>query len=188
MGPCARAPRMQNVSVARRYARALLDASGAQADQVLSQLEELVRYLHTAPTVLEALANPAATRAQRMAMTEGLIKAADGMNPMLANLLKLLTDRNRISALPTLALQFRDMVDAGMGRVRGTVTSATLLGDAQLIAIKAQLETLTQRKVMLDAKVDPTILGGVVASVGSRTYDGSLKSQLREMGRQLLEG
>ena len=92
---------MQNVSVARRYARALLDASGAQADQVLSQLEELVRYLHTAPTVLEALANPAATRAQRMAMTEGLIKAADGMNPMLANLLKLLTDRNRISALPT---------------------------------------------------------------------------------------
>ena len=54
-------------------------------------------------------------------------------------------------------------------------------------SIKAQLETLTQRKVLLDAKVDPTILGGVVASVGSRTYDGSLKSQLREMGRQLLE-
>ncbi len=55
------------------------------------------------------------------------------------------------------------------------------------LALKAQLETLTQRKVLLDAKVDPTILGGVVASVGSRTYDGSLKSQLREMGRQLLE-
>jgi F-type H+-transporting ATPase subunit delta len=178
---------MQNVSVARRYARALLDASQAQADQVLSQLEELVRYLHATPAVLEALANPALTRTQRMAMTEGLIKAADGMNPMLANLLRLLTDRNRVSALPSLALQFRDLVDLKLGRVRGSVTSAALLGDAQLKAIQAQLETLTQRKVVLEAKVDKAILGGVVASVGSRTYDGSLRSQLREMGRQLLD-
>ncbi|MBL8921480.1 MAG: ATP synthase F1 subunit delta [Myxococcaceae bacterium] len=176
---------MQNVSVARRYARALLEASGPQADQVLSQLEELVRYLHSTPAVFEALANPAATRSARMTMTDGLIKAAEGMQPTLANLLKLLTDRNRFSAITVMALQFRDLVDARLGRVRGTVTSAALLGDAQLVAIKAQLETLTQRKVVLEAKVDQSILGGVIATVGSRTYDGSLKSQLREMGRQL---
>lgn len=176
---------MQNVSVARRYARALLEASGPQADQVLSQLEELVRYLHSSPAVFDALANPAATRTARMAMTEGLIKAADGLHPTLANLLKLLTDRNRFSAITAMALQFRDLVDARLGRVRGTVTSAALLGDAQLVAIKAQLETLTQRKVVLEAKVDKSILGGVIATVGSRTYDGSVKSQLREMGRAL---
>lgn len=177
---------MQNVSVARRYARALLDASGANADQVLTQLEELVRYLNSNAQLLEALSNPTAPRTQRMAMTEGLIKAADGIQPTLANLLRLLTDRNRFSAIAMLALQFRELVDQRLGRVRGSVTSATLLGDAQLTAIKVQLETLTQRKVVLDAKVDPSILGGVVATVGSRTYDGSLKSQLREMGRQLL--
>lgn len=178
---------MQNVSVARRYARALLDASGAQADQVLSQLEELVRYFNSSPEVLSALSNPALTRAQRTAMTEGVIKAADGLHKTLANTLRLLTDRNRFSSLPALALQFRELVDLSMGRVRGTVTSATLLGDAQLTAIKAQLETLTQRKVLLETKLDPSLLGGVVASVGSRTYDGSLKSQLQDMGRQLLE-
>ena len=177
---------MQNVSVARRYARALLDASGANADQVLTQLEELVRYLNSNEQLLDALSNPTAPRTQRMAMTEGLIKAAEGMQPMLGNLLRLLTDRNRFSAIAMLALQFRELVDQRLGRVRGSVTSATLLGDAQLTAIKVQLETLTQRKVVLDAKVDPSILGGVVATVGSRTYDGSLKSQLREMGRQLL--
>lgn len=176
---------MQNVSVARRYARALLEASGANADQVLSQLEELVRYLHATPGVFDALANPALSHQQRMAMTLGLIKAADGMDPTLANLLKLLTDRNRFSAITAMALQFRDLVDLRLGRVRGTVTSAVLLGDAQLIAIKAQLETLTQRKVVLESKLDPSLLGGVVATVGSRTYDGSIKSQLREMGRQL---
>jgi F-type H+-transporting ATPase subunit delta len=179
---------MQNVSVARRYARALLEASGDTADQVLSQLDELVRYLHAAPDVLGVLSNPALSRSQRMAMTEGLIKGASGLAPTLANTLRLLTDRNRFSSLPALALQFRELVDVRLGRVRGTVTSATLLGDAQLTAIKVQLETLTQRKVVLETKVDPSILGGVVATVGSRTYDGSLKSQLREMGRQLLEG
>ncbi|MDX2012363.1 MAG: ATP synthase F1 subunit delta [Myxococcaceae bacterium] len=178
---------MQNVSVARRYARALLEATGDGADQILSQLDELVRYLHTAPDVLAALSNPALSRSQRMAMTEGLIKAASGMAPTLANTLRLLTDRNRFASLPALALQFRELVDLRMGRVRGTVTSATMLGDAQLTAIKVQLETLTQRKVVLDTKVDASILGGVIATVGSRTYDGSLKSQLREMGRQLLE-
>lgn len=176
---------MQNVSVARRYSRALLDASGPQADQVLTQLEELVRFLHATPTVLEALSNPSLTFAQRTAVTEGLIKAADGMQPMLANLLRLLTDRNRFSIIPALALQFREMVDARMGRVRGTVTSAVLLGDAQLVALKVQLETLTQRKVVLEAKVDKSLIGGAVATVGNRTYDGSIQSQLREMGCQL---
>jgi F-type H+-transporting ATPase subunit delta len=179
---------MQNVSVARRYARALLDASGDSADQVLSQLDELVRYLHTAPDVLGALSNPALSRSQRMAMTEGLIKAAPGLAPTLANTLRLLTDRNRFSSLPALALQFRELVDLRLGRVRGTVTSATTLGDAQLTAIKVQLETLTQRKVVLETKLDPSLIGGVVATVGSRTYDGSVKNQLREMGRQLLQG
>ncbi|MCA3013308.1 MAG: ATP synthase F1 subunit delta [Myxococcaceae bacterium] len=177
---------MQNVSVARRYARALLAASQDSADQVLAQLDELVRYLHSAPDVLAALSNPALSRAQRMAMTEGLIKAAPGIALTLANTLRLLTDRNRFASLPSLALQFRDLVDVRMGRVRGSITSATVLGEAQLVAIKAQLEALTQRTVVLEPKVDPSILGGVVATVGSRTYDGSLKSQLREMGRQLL--
>ncbi|MBE2251463.1 MAG: ATP synthase F1 subunit delta [Myxococcus sp.] len=177
---------MQNASVARRYARALLEASGAQADQVLTQLEELVRSLNSSPSLLEALTNPALTIAQRTAVTEGLIKAADGMQPMLANLLRLLTDRNRFTIIAALALQYRALVDVRMGRVRGTVTSAALLGDAQLTALKVQLEALTQRKVVLEAKVDQALLGGAVATVGNRTYDGSLKSQLVELGRQLM--
>jgi F-type H+-transporting ATPase subunit delta len=110
---------MQNVSVARRYARALLDASADQADVVLSQLDELVRYLHTAPEVLSVLSNPALSRAQRMTMTEGVIKAADGMHLTLANTLRLLTDRNRFSSLPGLALQFRELVDLRMGHPAG---------------------------------------------------------------------
>lgn len=176
---------MSNVPVARRYARALLDASGADADKVLEQLESLAKYFETQPGLLETLSSPALARTQRQALVAALIANAPGILPLVANTLKLLDDRNRFGSLPFIARQLRDMVDSRMGRVRGTVTSAAKLGDAQVAAIKQQLETLTQRTVVLDAKVDPALLGGVVAQVGSHMYDGSLRSQLAELGRTL---
>jgi F-type H+-transporting ATPase subunit delta len=177
---------MQNVSVARRYARALLDASQDKADQILSQLDELVQYLRSNSELMSALSNPALSRAQRMSMTERLVGALQGIHPMLGNTLRLLTDRNRFGSLPSVALQFRALVDQRLGRVRGLVTSAALLKEAEISAIKAQLEAMTQRAVVLETRIDPSILGGIVATVGSRTYDSSLRSQLKDMGRQLL--
>lgn len=176
---------MSNVPVARRYARALLDAAGADADKVLEQLESLTKFFETQPALLETLASPTLTRSQREGLVNALIANAPGMQPIVANLLKLLTERNRFGSLPFIARQFRDMVDSRMGRVRGTVTSAAKLGDAQVAAIKKQLEALTQRNVLLETKVDPSLIGGVVAQVGSHQYDGSLKAQLQDLGRTL---
>lgn len=176
---------MSNVPVARRYARALLDAAGADADKVLEQLESLAQYFESQPALMETLSSPALARSQRLSLVEALITNAPGVLPLVANMMKLLNDRNRFGSLPFIARQFRDMVDSRMGRVRGSVTSAAKLGDVQVAAIKKQLETLTQRTVMLETKVDPALIGGVVAQVGSHMYDGSLKSQLVELGRTL---
>ncbi len=177
---------MQNVSVARRYARALLDAAGPSADAVLVQLEALVSYFEADHEAWVSVSSPAITRPQRLATLEVMMKAIGGVASTLVNLLKLLTDRNRFEVLPTLARQYRDMVDVSVGRVRGKVTSATKLGDEQLVAIKQSLETISQRNVVLEANVDPSILGGVVAQVGSRTFDGSLRRQLQDLGQQLI--
>ncbi len=176
---------MSNVPVARRYARALLDASGAEADQVLAQLETINTYFDGQPELFATISNPTLTGAQRMGLVNTLIANAPGLVPVLANTLKLLVDRNRFGSLPFIARQFRDMVDSRMGRVRGRVTSAAKLGDAQVEAIKKQLESVTQRNVVLETRVDPTLLGGVIATVGSHQYDGSLKSQLADLGRVL---
>lgn len=176
---------MQNVSVARRYARALIDAAGPQADAVLGQLETLVTFFEANDEAWVASSSPAISKAQRMATIEAIAKIAGDMQPTLVNLLKLLSDRNRFMVLPVLLRQYRDLVDVSVGRVRGKVTSAVKLGDEQLGAIKASLEKLSQRAVVLETKVDPSLLGGVVAQVGSRTFDGSLKRQLQELGQQL---
>jgi F-type H+-transporting ATPase subunit delta len=176
---------MSNVPVARRYARALLDAAGPDADKGLEQLESITSYFDGHPEFFTTISSPALTKSQRLSLIESIISNAPGILPIVANLMRLLNDRNRFDALPFIARQFRDMVDSRMGRVRGSVTSAAKLGDTQVAALKKQLEQLTQRSVVLETRVDPALLGGVVAQVGSHMYDGSLRSQLAELGRIL---
>ena len=149
------------------------------------QLEALTKFFDAQPEILATLSSPTLSRTQRLGLVETVIAQASGMEPMLANLLRLLNERSRFGALPFITRQFRGLVDSRMGRVRGSVTSASKLGDAQVTALKKQLEALTQRSVELETKVDPALLGGVIAQVGSHQYDGSLRSQLSALGRVL---
>ncbi|MEW5742184.1 MAG: ATP synthase F1 subunit delta [Myxococcota bacterium] len=176
---------MSNIPVARRYARALLDAAGAQAEAVLTQLEGVVAFLDANKELFAVLSSPALARSQRMGVLDAVLKSSPGLHPMVANLMKLLTDRHRFASLPFVARQFRDLVDVRVGRVRGKVTSAVKLTDAQAEAMKKTIEKLTQRTVLLETKVDPTLIGGAVAQVGSFVFDGSLRAQLAEMSRAL---
>ncbi len=175
---------MVNVSIARRYARALLDASGPAADQVLAELQQFAAMLESSPQLNDVISNPAYTRVQREAVLEGLIKA-QGVNVALGNTLRLLNDRNRLGNVPDIARIYRDLVDVRMGRVRGKVTSATPLDAAQLKAVEESLQKLTQRDVLLEATVDKSLLGGMTAQVGSVVYDGSLRNQLDQLARNL---
>lgn len=175
---------MVNVSIARRYARALLEASGAAADQVLAELQSFVLTLESSAELKDVISNPAYSRDQRQKILEGLL-AAKPLNVALANTLRLLNDRNRLSHVGDIARVYRDLVDVRMGRVRGKVTSATALDAAQLKAVEESLEKLTQRDVLLEATVDKALLGGMTAQVGSVVYDGSLRNQLQQLARDL---
>ena len=163
----------------------MLDVAGSKAEAVLEELEALSGFLEGQPELFSAVSSPALTRAQRTGLVVALAKAIPGLSQGVVNLLRLLTDRNRFGSVPSITLQFRDLVDARLGRVRGRVTSATELGADQVAAITRSLESMSQKHVMLDTKVDKSLLGGVVAQVGSKVYDGSLKSQLRDMGQLL---
>jgi F-type H+-transporting ATPase subunit delta len=176
---------MSNIPVARRYARALLDLAGTKADEMLEQMEALSGFLEGQPEIASAVSSPALSRAQRSSLVSALAKAIPALSPTVVNLLKLLTDRNRFDSVAAITRQFRDLVDARLGRVRGQVSSATKLGADQVAAITASLETMTKHQVLLETKIDKALLGGVVAQVGSKLYDGSLRSQLKAMGQRL---
>jgi F-type H+-transporting ATPase subunit delta len=178
---------MVNVSIARRYARALLDVAteAGRADAVSEQLSSFSGSIAQSRELEDVLFNPAYSREQRARVVEALLKALGPVEPVLANTLRLLVDRNRLGYLPDIARLYRDMADAQAGRVRGHVTSAIPLSADTLQSLAGTLKTLTQRNVVLEARVDPAVLGGVAAQVGSTLYDGTLRTQLEQMRRQL---
>jgi F-type H+-transporting ATPase subunit delta len=187
---------MQNVSIASRYARALLEATGsslaaasssnaAYINDVAVQLKQLVDFLSKDTRLNAALCNPVLPKAQRHALTEALIAASDGVAAPVANLLRMLTERARFSLLSLVCSRFEALADTHAGCVRGTVTSARPLSAQQFESVRGALEKMTHKRVLLEQKVDSTILGGVVAQVGSTVYDGSLRNELRRLTERL---
>ncbi|MFB1484242.1 ATP synthase F1 subunit delta [Corallococcus sp. RDP092CA] len=179
---------MVNVSIARRYARAILDvaAEGNRTDAVAEQLNAFAAVVAQSPELSDVLLNPAYSRAQRSRVVEALLQTLPSpAEPALANALRLLVDRNRLGYLPDIARLYRDMADARAGRVRGQVTSAVPLTPDAVTQLQQSLQQLTQRNVVLETRVDPSLLGGVAAQVGGTLYDGTLRTQLEQLRREL---
>lgn len=183
---------MANVSIARRYARALLDVSSdpaagaAQADAVAEQLAGLVRAFQGHRDLTDVMLNPAYPRAARTKVVDAVIQAGGkGLSPVVANLLRLLVDRNRLSQLPDISRVYRTLADARAGRLRGELVSAAPLGPDVLQRLAQSMAKATQRDVVLEPRVDPTVIGGVAAQVGGTLYDGTLRTQLEELRRTL---
>ncbi|MGO8968751.1 MAG: ATP synthase F1 subunit delta [Myxococcaceae bacterium] len=177
---------MVNVSVARRYARALLEASaGADTDRLSAQLASLTTLVRTRDELRAFLDNPTYTRAQQHAVLEVLIRELPVDAEPLPRFLRLLVDRRRLGSLSDIARQFRDLADERAGRIRGRVVSATPLAPETLQQLQTALESITHSHVLLETEVDAKVLGGVSAQVGSVLYDGTLRSGLDEMRRAL---
>ena len=177
---------MVNVSVARRYARALLEAS-APGDVVgiADQLSALAGLVASNPALGDVIENPAYSRAQRHGVVDGLSQLLKVESTMLRNFLRLLVDRHRLAMLPDIARLFRDMADEKAGRVRGTVVSAIPLDPQSIRQLESTLSQVVQKQVVLEARVDQEVLGGVSTQVGSVVFDGTLRSQLDDLKRAL---
>jgi F-type H+-transporting ATPase subunit delta len=173
-------------SIARRYARALfsLAVEKRSVEAWNQSLETLAKAVEASPELKDVLQNPAYPREQRRAVVER-VAAAMQLAPEPANLLFLMGDRNRLPALGGVVAAFRELADQELGRVRARVTSAVPLDDASVAAIAEKLSASTQKKVLVERVVDPAIIGGVVAQVGSLVYDGSLRTQLEDLHKSL---
>jgi F-type H+-transporting ATPase subunit delta len=173
-------------SIARRYAKALfgLAVDGGKVEAWATALLALQQVIDGSPELQDVLSNPVYSKEQRRALVEA-IGAALSLDAEPRSLLFLLGDRNRLGYLAAIVVTFRDFADAHLGRVRARVTSAVQLEDAAAQAIAEKLSQATKAKVLLERDVDPAILGGVVAQVGSLVYDGSVRTQLETLRQQL---
>ncbi len=173
-------------SIARRYAKALFGLA-VESDRVeawSASLQTLQQVVEGSPDLQDVLSNPVYSKDQRRAIV-GKLAGALSLDAVPRDLLFLLGDRNRLGYLSAIVATYRDRADEHLGRLRARVTSAVKLDAAAAQALADKLSQATKLEVLLDRAVDPAILGGVVAQVGSLVYDGSVRTQLEDLRQQL---
>jgi len=185
----AQASQVTNKTAANRYARALFDVAVAETVdlQLLDgQLAAFVELFRQHPALEKVLLNPAVPAPRKRLAVAELVKSAE-VSPVLAKLLVLLAERDRLVLLPDLLAAYRDRLLEHQHVVRAEVSTAWPLEPERINAIEQSLAQLTGRSVRLSTRVDPGLIGGLVARVGGTVYDGSVTTQLDRMKRRLSE-
>ena len=172
--------------LARRYAKAIFDIGSEQGglDKMGADLRVLSKAMNDSPELVSTLSNPAIRRSDRKAIIDALLQRI-GVVTVTRNAVYLLLEGERLGSLPMISRQLDAMIEEKAGRVMAEVVSAKPLDPSQLSQITATLEKLSGKKVSLSSRQDPDLLGGVVAKVGDTVYDGSLRTQLRNLRDEL---
>ena len=181
---------MTSGAAASRYARALFDVlmkERGDLEKAETDLAAFAGLLSQHPVLATTLRNPAIPVSKKKAVVQGIIDRAGSVSPVVAKMLVLLAERDRLMLLPGLLRTYRDRLMDHQQVIRGEVTTAMPIDADRLRALEQGFAAATGRRVVLESKVDPSIIGGVVTRLGSTVYDGSVTTQLQKMKQNLLE-
>ena len=173
-------------SVAKRYAKALVDAAGAsnELEEVRQDLRALVGLLREHRDLRQFLANPSISRRDARAVVTD-VGAAMQVKPLTATFLQIVLDGGRLANLEGILRAYELLVDERLGRAKAVITSAAPLETETQERLRRRLGEVAGKDVYLEVRQDPALLGGVVAQIGSQVYDGSLRTQLTRLRDEL---
>ena len=174
---------------ANRYAKALFDVAieeKADLAQIDRDLLAVVEMMKASPDLMLNLSRGSVTDAQRQSLMEAISKSMS-LSPVVTKMLVLLAKSGKMNLVNELSAAFRERLLSHQNVVRADVTSAAPLTPEKTRALEESLSKVTGKKVEISASVDPDLLGGVVARIGSTVYDGSVKTQLTRMRQELVK-
>jgi F-type H+-transporting ATPase subunit delta len=179
---------MSTRASAGRYARALLDVviKEGNPEQVEKELATLAGLFAGNSELQKALANPAVPVAAKRKVVESIV-ARTTPAPALGKLLLMLADRDRLILIPELAEVYRERLMEHQQVISAEVTTAVPISADRVAQFEKRIAAATGRRVTMTASVDPSLIGGAVARVGSIVYDGSIATQLSKMRARLEE-
>ena len=166
-----------------RYARALFELASEKGtvDDWLVQLDLAVQVLND--DEFRALLNHAEVSLLRK--REAVEAVLAEVDPMVQNLISLLVARGSVGVVGDVYDNYTRLVDIAKGRQRVELTSAVELEDNQIDKIKVFVECLVIKEVVIHTSVDESILGGIVIQIGDQLLDGSTKTQLEGLRKQV---
>ncbi len=174
-------------TLATRYARALAEVvrEPAPLEKTAGELETVSGVVGESKPLREFLLNPAFPLSGKAAVLDSLIKAGKISTPT-ARLLHLLLKKGRLDLLADVSGEFRRIEEEILGRVSVEVTTAVPLEPDLRKKIIASLQEFTGKTVRLQQKVDPAILGGARARIGSVLYDGTVAGRMERLRQRLI--
>lgn len=173
--------------MARRYAAALfeLGRERGELDRYIADLERVRATLREQPAVRILLENPRVTRAAK----EGLLaRTFADLRPAVRNLLRLLVRKRREPYLEDILDELLRLREEAEGIVRAEVRVAVPLPEEQTRRVQERLEQVFGRRLRLQVRVQPDLLGGLIVQVGDRRVDASLRRRLQVLRERMAEG
>lgn len=168
--------------LAERYAAALFDIADEQRtlDQVGSDLRQLRTMLAASMDLSRLVRSPILTRGEQGKAISALASHA-GFSLLVRDFLAVVAKNRRLFAIPAMIEAYLEKLAERRGEITAGVITARPLSETQLALLSDQLQRSAGRRVSVEARVDPGLIGGMIVKVGSRMVDGSLKSQLQRL-------
>lgn len=176
-------------AIPKRYAKALVGLAVEQnkIETFATELERVEQAFSVQPELKSVLINPTySIKKKKVLLTEvaGYLDLSEDIRKFLG----LLLEKDRLEVYSQILVSYRKLADESSDIERAQLASAKRLTKDQKELIKAELEKLTGKKVDLEVKVDPSLLGGIKTEIGGRVVDGSLQTQLKRMEDTLTKG
>jgi F-type H+-transporting ATPase subunit delta len=171
-------------AIARTYADALLDAAGGNAESILEELGSFVDdVLLKVPGLREVFDSLVIGRDEKIRLIDRVI--APRASEIVTNFLRVLARHGRLELLPAILPEAQVRYEKRQGRRRVQVTSARPLDSQAEGRIRARLTETLPFEPILETRVDPSLIGGIVIRVGDTVYDSSLATRVKQLRERL---
>ena len=173
-------------TVARRYGTALADVAIERREEreVQNEVDQWAAMIESNPQLKEVFANPTIVYDHKKKLLEDLISRSH-VGETTASFLRVLLRNQRLSQLRDIAERYGHVLDERGGVVAAHVTTARPIPEDLRNSLHETLAAATGRKVRLSFTTDETIIGGLVARIGSTIFDGSVQSQLDRLANEM---
>jgi F-type H+-transporting ATPase subunit delta len=168
--------------LAERYAAALFDLADQRhaLDAVAGDLRELRAMLLESSDLMRLLRSPVLSRAEQGKAVAALAERA-GLSQLTRDFLGVVARNRRLFAVPAMIEAYLRRLAERRGEVTAEITVAQPLDEARQAALLDQLRRVIGARVVVDIRVDPSLLGGMIVKIGSRMVDASLNSRLHRL-------
>ena len=180
---------MKNLTIARRYAKALLiiGKEDGQAEAYGKELDGFAKLMVKEKALEQAICNPLYGASGRKNVLEAVIGKV-GISKIVASFLLLLFDKGRFDFIGDINEFYQKLADELKGVLRASLVSASELSSETVEKIRTTLSKRTGKDIILKVEQDPSLIGGIVSRIGDLVLDGSIKSQLLNMRESLKRG